>query len=128
MRQQEAFKEGAGCCLGAVYEGTLKQEGITELGDQDWSFMEDSLLAIEKLAGYASPWFVQLTGFEQREASGLQIARSPGQKIVYLGSAMLTVGVFLLFYVAHRRIWVWMKPLDDGQTEGGHGYGGITLA
>ncbi|MFN3786648.1 MAG: cytochrome c biogenesis protein ResB, partial [Thiothrix sp.] len=37
--------------------------------------------------------------------------------VVYLGSLMLTIGVFLLFYVAHRRIWVWVRPLDAARSE-----------
>ncbi len=85
--------------------------------ETDWQFFDDSILAVDKIAAYGSPWFVQLSSFKQIEASGLQITRSPGKNVVYFGSAMLVIGVFLLFYIAHRRIWVWIKPLDNNQSE-----------
>ncbi|HRJ53488.1 MAG TPA: cytochrome c biogenesis protein ResB [Candidatus Thiothrix moscowensis] len=114
----EAFMKVLNASLRAVYVETLKQEGITsELSEADWQFFDDSILAIDKISAYGSPWFVQLSSFTQIEASGLQITRSPGKDVVYFGSAMLTIGVFLLFYVTHRRVWVWIKPLDNNQAE-----------
>ena len=114
----EAFMKVLNASLRAIYQDGLKQTGITgELTETDWLFFDDSLLAIDKIAAYGSPWFVQMTSFKQVEASGLQITRSPGKDVVYFGSAMLTLGVFLLFYVAHRRIWVWVKPHSDNRVE-----------
>jgi cytochrome c biogenesis protein len=114
----EAFMKVLHASLRAIYQNTLKQEGVTgELTEADWLFFDDSLLAIDKISAYGSPWFVQMTSFKHIEASGLQITRSPGKDVVYFGSAMLTLGVFLLFYVAHRRIWVWVKPHDDNRVE-----------
>ncbi|OQX06670.1 MAG: cytochrome C biogenesis protein ResB [Thiothrix lacustris] len=114
----EAFMKVLNASLRSVYAETLKQEGVSgELKEADWLFFDDSILAIDKIAAYGSPWFVQLSTFKQIEASGLQITRSPGKDVVYFGSAMLVIGVFLLFYVAHRRIWVWVKPLGENQSE-----------
>ncbi|QTR53546.1 cytochrome c biogenesis protein ResB [Thiothrix unzii] len=114
----EAFMKVLNAALRAVYQDSLKQAGVTgDLTEADWLFFDDSLLAIDKIAAYGSPWFVQMTSFKQVEASGLQITRSPGKDVVYFGSAMLTLGVFLLFYVAHRRIWVWVKPNGDNRVE-----------
>ena len=72
---------------------------------------------MSNLPFYGSPWYIQLKTFKQIEASGLQITRSPGQDVVYLGRIMLTIGVFLLFYVAQRRIWILVKPLESGKNE-----------
>jgi cytochrome c biogenesis protein len=114
----EAFMKVLSASLRAVYQETLKQEGVTgEPTESDWLFFDDSLQAIDKIPDYGSPWFIRLTGFKQIEASGLQITRSPGKDVVYFGSAMLTLGVFLLFYISHRRIWVWIKPLENNQSE-----------
>lgn len=114
----EAFMKVLNASLREIYKETLKQEGVTtEPSDTDWLFFDDSLLAIDKLSAYGSPWFIHMTNFKQIEASGLQITRSPGRDVVYLGSLMLTIGIFLLFYVAHRRVWVWIKPLDNNQAE-----------
>ncbi|MEZ5451845.1 MAG: cytochrome c biogenesis protein ResB [Thiothrix sp.] len=114
----EAFMKVLNAGLRALYEETLRQEGIsTAPTEADWAFFDDSLLAIDKISAYGSPWFVQLSSFKQIEASGLQITRSPGKDVVYFGSVMLIVGVFLLFYVAQRRIWVWVRPQENGQSE-----------
>ena len=114
----EAFMKVLEASLHAVYLDTLKKEGITGTPSKDdWQFFDDSLLAIDKITEYGSPWFIHLNSFQQIEASGLQITRSPGKNVVYFGSAMLVLGVFLLFYVAHRRIWVWIKPLEHNQAE-----------
>lgn len=114
----EAFMKVLNASLRSVYAETLKQEGMnSEPAESDWLFFDDSLMAVDKVAAYGSPWFVQLAGFKQIEASGLQITRSPGKDVVYFGSVMLVLGVFLLFYVSHRRIWVWIKPLENNQAE-----------
>jgi cytochrome c biogenesis protein len=114
----EAFMKVLNASLRGVYAETLKQEGGSgEPNDADWLFFDDSILAVDKIAAYGSPWLVQLSSFKQIEASGLQITRSPGKDVVYFGSAMLVLGVFLLFYVSHRRIWVWIKPNGDHQSD-----------
>ncbi len=119
QRQQvsEAFLNVLQASLRSAYSATLAALGKTELDDADWAFFDDSLSAIANLPFYGSPWYIQMTSFKHIEASGLQITRSPGKNVVYLGSTLLMIGVFLLFYIAQRRIWVYMKPLDDGQTE-----------
>lgn len=114
----EAFMKVLNASLRSVYLDTLKQtRNITTPTEENWLFFDDSLSAIANLPFYGSPWFVQMGTFKQIEASGLQITKSPGKDIVYLGSLMLTIGVFLLFYVAHRRVWIWIKPNNDGSNE-----------
>lgn len=113
----EAFTKVLQASLRGVYLELLKQRGINEATDTDWLFFDDSLNAMSNLPFYGSPWFIQLKNFKQIEASGLQITRSPGQNVVYLGCIMLSLGVFLLFYVAQRRIWVLIKPLESGENE-----------
>lgn len=113
----EAFTKVLQASLRGVYVDLLKQQGINEPTEKDWLFFDDSLNAMANLPFYGSPWYIQLKTFKQIEASGLQITRSPGQNVVYLGSIMLSIGVFLLFYVAQRRIWVLVKPLESGENE-----------
>lgn len=112
-----AFTKVLQASLRGVYVDLLKQRGVTTPKEADWLFFDDSLNAISNLPFYGSPWYIQLKNFKQIEASGLQITRSPGQDVVYLGCIMLTIGVFLLFYVAQRRIWVMVKPLESGENE-----------
>jgi cytochrome c biogenesis protein len=36
--------------------------------------------------------------------------------VVYLGCLLLTLGVFSMFYIRERRLWIWLKPHPDGRT------------
>jgi len=45
-----------------------------------------------------------------------QVARAPGQNIVYLGCVLLIVGVFAMLYVRERRLWVWLAPRESGSA------------
>ncbi|MCG2584900.1 cytochrome c biogenesis protein ResB [Massilia sp. TS11] len=63
---------------------------------------------------YGAPVYLSLDSFEEVKASVLQITRSPGKKVVYLGCLLLTLGVFAMFYIRERRIWVWIKDGEAG--------------
>lgn len=71
-----------------------------------YRFLLDSLVAIGALKDYGAPVFLQLSGFDQVQASGLQITRSPGKNLVYLGSLLLVLGILLMFYIQERRLWI----------------------
>ncbi|MCA1803877.1 MAG: cytochrome c biogenesis protein ResB [Xanthomonadaceae bacterium] len=104
--------------LGELYLELLAGEGIDfspGMSETDARFFDDSLNAISSLGHYGAPFFAQLTGFEHLQASGLQIARAPGKNVVYLGCALLTLGVFLMFYVRHSRLWFRVEE-KDGHT------------
>jgi cytochrome c biogenesis protein len=58
---------------------------------------------------YGTPYYFQLDDFKHKEASGLQLTKSPGQKWVYLGSALLVLGIFSMFYIRERRVWLLIK-------------------
>ena len=53
---------------------------------------------------------MQLKEYEHREASGLQLTRSPGKNLVYSGSVLLVLGIFAMIYIRERRIWMLVKP------------------
>lgn len=104
--------------LGEIYLELLAGEGVDfsqGMSEADARFFDDSLNAVSALGHYGAPFFAQLTGFDHLQASGLQIARAPGKNVVYLGCALLTVGVFLMFYVRHSRLWFRVEE-KDGQT------------
>jgi cytochrome c biogenesis protein len=46
------------------------------------------------------------------QASVFQVARAPGKTVVYLGCALLILGIFAMLYVRERRLWIWLEPLD----------------
>jgi cytochrome c biogenesis protein len=54
-----------------------------------------------------------LKSFNHVQASVFQVSRTPGKFIVYLGCLLLVLGVFTMFYVRDRRIWVWLRPAEQ---------------
>ena len=92
--------------LARVYYSDLS-ESLTDFeAEQQLLFLQDSVDAIGSFSRYGSPVFLSLTDYEHVEASGLQIARFPGKSTVYFGCALLIAGVFLLFYLPQRRLWL----------------------
>jgi len=59
------------------------------------------------------PWpFVPiLDSFDQTYYTGLQLAKDPGMDVVWIGSAILVFGLCIMFYVAHRKVWI--KVVED---------------
>ncbi len=76
------------------------------------AFMNQAVLALSDANLYPAPVAFELTDFTQVQASVFQVTRSPGRNIVYLGCALLILGVFAMLYVRERRVWVWLAPRD----------------
>ena len=74
------------------------------------SFLHESLNSMSDLFFYGTPFYLQLTSFEHRQASGFQLTRSPGKNVVYGGSVLLVLGIFAMIYLHERRIWLLVKP------------------
>jgi cytochrome c biogenesis protein len=75
-------------------------------------FMKPAVLALSDVQLYPAPMTFQLQDFKQVQASVFQVARAPGKKVVYLGCALLILGVFAMLYIRERRLWVWIAPKD----------------
>lgn len=101
--------------LQGLYMEVLQDEGVVSIQEEEQRFLEDAISAINAISLYQSPFFFHLKDFEHREASGLQIARAPGQSTVYAGSTMLIIGIFLLFYVSYQRLWIMARRREDGE-------------
>ncbi|RCS56689.1 cytochrome c biogenesis protein ResB [Parvibium lacunae] len=74
-------------------------------------FLRRALNAVSDSLLYAAPVYFQLTDFDHVQASGFQMTRSPGKPWVYLGCLLLVLGVFAMFYVRERRLWILVKPV-----------------
>ncbi|HEV6966900.1 cytochrome c biogenesis protein ResB [Roseateles sp.] len=77
------------------------------------AFMTQAVLSLSDSIYYPAPMLLQLDGFELVQASVFQVARAPGQKLVYLGALLLIVGVFAMLYIKERRLWIWIAPEAD---------------
>jgi len=104
---------------GALYElAQLSREkaGLQPLprDDRAQAFMTQAVLALSDVHAYPAPMAFELKEFKQVQASVFQVTRSPGRVVVYLGCALLILGVFAMLYVRERRIWVWLSPGPEG--------------
>ena len=77
-------------------------------------FMTQAVLSLSDAQLYPVPLVFQLEDFTQVQASVFQVARAPGKNIVYLGCALLILGVFAMLYIRERRVWVWLSPTGTG--------------
>ncbi len=95
-----------------------KQAGVAApaLDAERQAFMTQAVLSLSDSAFYPAPVLIRLDSFEQRQASVFQVARAPGQKLVYLGAILLIIGVFAMLYIRERRLWVWLAPTAGGTT------------
>lgn len=85
-----------------------------ELNEKHGHFLQLSIGAMSDAYFYGAPVYLQLRGFDEVKASVLQVTRSPGKNIVYLGCLFLVIGVFAMFYIRERRCWIWLKDDEHG--------------
>lgn len=77
-------------------------------------FMTQAVLSLSDALFYPAPVAFELKDFTQVQASVFQVARAPGRNIVYLGCALLILGIFAMLYIRERRLWVWLAPQAGG--------------
>ena len=95
---------------------TREQAGQAPLqpGERTQAFMTQAVMALSDVHLYPAPMAFQLKDFQQLQASVFQVTRSPGRNVVYLGCALLIIGIFAMLYVRERRLWVWLRPAGGG--------------
>ncbi|QDL55798.1 cytochrome c biogenesis protein ResB [Rhodoferax aquaticus] len=130
----ESERNKAGEVLIRILNGTLfelaqvarESEGLKPLVAETSTqqFMTQAVLALSDVPLYPAPVVLQLTNFNQVQASVFQVARAPGKKVVYLGCALLILGIFAMLYIRERRLWVWFAPV----TTGNHVTSQVTMA
>lgn len=121
----EAERARAGDVLVRILSGALfelaqmtrEQNGLKPLApdEKTQAFMNHAVLALSDAQLYPAPVAFELKEFTQVQASVFQVTRSPGRNVVYLGCALLILGVFAMLYVRERRVWVWLAP-EAGAT------------
>jgi cytochrome c biogenesis protein len=79
-------------------------------------FMQLAANALADSFAYGAPVYLQLKDFVEVKASVLQVTRSPGKNVVYLGCLLLVLGIFAMLYIRERRVWIWVKSGDAGQA------------
>jgi cytochrome c biogenesis protein len=120
----ESERNRAGEMLVRILNGSLfelaqvsrERAGLKPLAadPQSQAFMTQAVLALSDAYFYPAPMVFELKDFTQVQASVFQVARAPGKTVVYLGCALLILGVFTMLYVRERRLWVWLAPKGSG--------------
>lgn len=91
---------------------TREQSGLQPMprDEKTQAYMAQAVLSLSDAQHYPAPMAFALKDFTQLQASVFQVTRTPGKNIVYLGCALLILGIFAMLYVRERRLWVWLVP------------------
>lgn len=81
--------------------------------DQSDRFIQSAIGALSDVWFYPVPVIFQLAEFSEVKASVFQVTKAPGKKWVYVGCLLLVFGIFAMFYLPERRIWVRLKAADQ---------------
>lgn len=110
----EVFMKILNGSMWELWQASRVRDGMPPVAEneQHARFLQSATNAISDAAFYGAPVYLQLREFEEVKASVLQITRSPGKNVVYLGCLFLTLGIFAMLYIRDRRLWVWIK--DNG--------------
>lgn len=87
-----------------------------EASEPHGRFLQLATNALSDSFFYGAPVYLQLDDFVEVKASVLQVTRSPGKKVVYLGCLLLVAGVFAMFYIRERRLWIWIRGENGSST------------
>ncbi len=57
--------------------------------------------------------FCVFKNIEQRYYTGLQVNKDPGVWVVWIGCIMMILGLYVAFFMSHRRLWLRLAPNPD---------------
>jgi cytochrome c biogenesis protein len=115
----DAFMKILNGSLWELWQAAREKAGLPPVAadEKHGRFLQAASNALADSFFYGAPVFLQLQGFEQVKASVLQVTKSPGKNVVYLGCLLLVLGVFAMLYVRERRLWIWIRPQEGGGTQ-----------
>ena len=102
--------------LWELWQAARVQDGEkpVEASETHARFLQLATNALSDSFFYGAPVYLQLDEFHEVKASVLQVTRSPGKKVVYLGCVLLIAGIFAMFYIRERRLWIWVRNQAGG--------------
>ncbi len=56
-------------------------------------------------------YYFVLKDVESKFYTGLEVSKSPGVNLVWLGSIIMSLGIFISFFMSHKKVWA----VDDGR-------------
>ena len=106
--QQQANLAAFRSALAEVY-GDERPDDLPMLGNR-------VIQALRVLPQMPWPFVPILEDYDQTYYTGLQLAKDPGMNVVWTGSGILVLGLCIMFYVAHRKVWIKVEEEGDGVT------------
>jgi cytochrome c biogenesis protein len=99
-----------------LWQAAREKDGLApvEGNERHGRFLQLATNALSDATFYGAPVYLQLDEFNEVKASVFQVTKSPGKNVVYLGCLFLVLGVFSMFYIRERRLWVWIKDSEAG--------------
>lgn len=51
------------------------------------------------------------------EYTGLQVSKDPGVVIIYIASVLMAAGLYIAFFMSHKKIWIKLVPPASGKRD-----------
>jgi len=115
LRQMENVDTSAKNAKLTAFKNAMKEvfgKGKTPDDMQDMAMR--TLQAVNMLSSLPWPMLPMLGDFKQHYYTGLQLAKDPGMNVVWFGSAMLVIGLCIMLYMPHRKLWLIIRPESKG--------------
>ncbi len=87
--------------------GQERPEGLQSMGLR-------MLQSVNSLNALPWPFVPILDDYEQVYYTGLQLTNDPGMNVVWVGSAILVIGLCIMFYMPHRKLWLILEHKGKG--------------
>ena len=62
------------------------------------------------------PYAIRFDSVRMNHFTGLQIARQPGQNVIWAGCFLMLAGLIVSFYMSHQRVWALIRTNDHGKS------------
>lgn len=62
------------------------------------------------------PYKVQPASYEPSYYTGIQVRENPGIPAIWVGIILMTFGIFAVFYIPKKSMWVYIEPRPDSTT------------
>lgn len=116
LKQNEVFKKNDLVLMPARFRPDIHGMGpgvlvaYVEDGDTkaQWFLKNVEHMKAHSLAGVR----IHLTGMTEELYTGLEVSKDPGVFIVWVGFGAILIGLFVNFFISHRRLFV--RKTDDG--------------
>ena len=101
-----------------VLQQVVAKRGVRLTAPERANFLHTSLVSLRSLHDYPLPFLVTLQHLDLRWSAGLEMTKYPGMQIVYGACFLLVGGIFILFYVPRKRLWIHKTGVKKAQMSG----------